>query len=173
MTRTPSCTAAPPGSASIMDSTEFRRVLGHFCSGVTVITSIHDGVPVGFACQSFQSLSLEPALVAFSVARTSTTWPRIEASGRFCVNMLSAEQERLCRDFAMSGGDKFKGVGWQPAPSGMPLLDGSLAWVDCVIQAVYEGGDHQIVVGCVEALDAPYEGEPLLFFRGGFGRFGA
>ncbi|MGW1029037.1 flavin reductase family protein [Streptomyces sp. NPDC002577] len=164
-------TAAQPSLAPVVDSAEFRRVLGHFCSGVTVITSIDDGAPVGFACQSFQSLSLEPALVAFSAGRMSTTWPRIQASGRFCVNILGAEQEQLCHGFAVSGGDKFNGVGWRPSPSGMPLLDGSLAWIDCVIDVVHEGGDHQIVVGRVEALDAPREGRPLLFFRGGFGGF--
>ncbi|RSS75497.1 flavin reductase, partial [Streptomyces sp. WAC06614] len=105
---------APVGPA------EFRSVLGHFASGVTVITApaTEDGPdagPAGFACQSFASLSLDPPLVTFMVARTSTTWPRIARAGVFCVNVLGAEQGALCRAFAMSGTDKFAGVPHTPS----------------------------------------------------------
>lgn len=159
-----------------VDAGEFRRVLGHFASGVTIVTA-HDpgtpGGPAGFACQSFASLSLDPPLVAFMVARTSTTWPRIARAGAFCVNILGADQGPLCRGFAVSGADKFAGVGYAPAPAtGSPLLDSVPAWVDCRVQAVHTGGDHLIVVGRVEALGATAGGEgPLLFHRGAFGRF--
>ncbi|HEV7712934.1 MAG TPA: flavin reductase family protein [Asanoa sp.] len=142
-----------------------REVLGHFPSGVTVVTGIDGGGPAGFACQSFHALSLDPPLVCFCVGRSSTTWPRIRASGRFAVNILGAGHEQLSRTFARSGGDKFDGVDWSPSPLGSPLLDEAVAWVDCRIGAVYDGGDHEIVVGAVTALEA-IGGEPLVFFRG-------
>ncbi|MFH8838702.1 flavin reductase family protein [Streptomyces sp. NPDC017868] len=155
-----------------VDPGEFRRVLGHFASGVTIMTALDADGPTGFACQSFASLSLDPPLVAFMVARTSTTWPRIAAAGTFCVNVLGADQGALCRSFAVSGADKFTGVDWSPAPAtGSPRLAGAPAWIDCTITAVHTGGDHLIVVGRVEHLGAEEESEPLLFYRGRFGRF--
>ncbi|WP_328315161.1 flavin reductase family protein [Streptomyces sp. NBC_00442] len=156
-----------------LDPALFRRVLGQFASGVTVITAEDPGGPTGFACQSFASLSLDPPLVAFMVARTSTTWPRIAQAGVFCVNILGAEQGSLCRGFAVSGADKFAGVAHRPAPAtGSPLLDGVAAWVDCRVHAVHTGGDHLIVVGRVEGLGEGGEGVgPLLFHRGRFGQF--
>ncbi|MFD5618270.1 flavin reductase family protein [Streptomyces yangpuensis] len=159
---------APVGPA------EFRAVLGNFASGVTVITAPpgedEDG-PSGFACQSFASLSLDPPLVTFMVARTSTTWPRIARAGVFCVNILGAEQGELCRSFAVSGADKFAGVAHTPAPvTGSPQLDAVPAWIDCRIHAVHTGGDHLIVVGRVVAMGAAGEGGPLLFHKGRFGR---
>ncbi|MFJ8568572.1 flavin reductase family protein [Streptomyces sp. NPDC093514] len=153
---------------------EFRAVLGNFASGVTVITAPpgeDEEGPAGFACQSFASLSLDPPLVTFMVARTSTTWPRIARAGVFCVNILGAEQGELCRSFAVSGADKFAGVSHTPAPvTGSPQLDAVPAWIDCRIQAVHTGGDHLIVVGRVVAMGAAGEGEPLLFHKGRFGR---
>ncbi|MFI7099912.1 flavin reductase family protein [Streptomyces sp. NPDC050161] len=169
-----------------LDPAEFRDVLGHFASGVTVITAPEpestesaEGAagPAGFACQSFASLSLDPPLVTFMVARTSTTWPRIARAGVFCVNILGAEQGPLCRQFAVSGADKFAGVRHTPAPAtGSPRLAETPAWIDCTIQAVHTGGDHLIVVGRVDALGtdpAAAGAGPLLFHRGAFGGFGA
>ncbi|MFD9881721.1 flavin reductase family protein [Streptomyces alboflavus] len=137
--------------------------------------------PAGFACQSFASLSLDPPLVSFMVARTSTTWPRIARAGVFCVNVLGAGQGDLCRAFAVSGADKFAGVEYDAAPvTGSPRLAGAPAWIDCVVHAVHTGGDHLIVVGRVEALgtgegqagdDADRAAAPLLFHRGTFGEF--
>ncbi|MFD3437293.1 flavin reductase family protein [Streptomyces sp. NPDC058685] len=151
---------------------EFRRVLGHFATGVTVVTARDEDGPAGFACQSFASLSLDPPLVVFMVARTSTTWPRIARAGAFCVNILGEEQGLLCRGFAVSGADKFAGVAHRPAPvTGSPLLDGVAAWVDCTVQSVHTGGDHLIVVGRIAALGAAEDAAPLLFHRGRFGRF--
>ncbi|MCZ0980770.1 flavin reductase family protein [Streptomyces diastatochromogenes] len=155
-----------------VDPGEFRRVLGHFASGVTIMTALDADGPTGFACQSFASLSLDPPLVTFMVARTSTTWPRIAAAGTFCVNILGADQGGLCRSFAVSGADKFAGVDWTPSPvTASPRLTGAPAWIDCVITAVHTGGDHLIVVGRVESLGAEQEADPLLFHRGRFGRF--
>ncbi|NGO81074.1 flavin reductase family protein [Streptomyces sp. YC504] len=156
-----------------LDPAEFRRVLGHFASGVTVITATTaDRSPAGFACQSFASLSLDPPLIAFMVARTSTTWPKIAEAGSFCVNILGAHQGELCRGFAVSGADKFAGVEFDAAPvSGAPRLNGAPAWLDCTIHAVHTGGDHLIVVGRVNALNADEDGAPLLFHQGKFGQF--
>ena len=158
-----------------VDQAEFRRVLGNFATGVTVITAPptdDSPTPAGFACQSFSSLSLDPPLVAFMVGRTSTTWPRIAAAGVFCVNILGADQGELCRAFAVSGADKFAGVAHDPTPaSGSPRLAGAAAWIDCTIHAVHTGGDHLIVVGRVNALGSTEASEgPLLFHRGRFDR---
>jgi 3-hydroxy-9,10-secoandrosta-1,3,5(10)-triene-9,17-dione monooxygenase reductase component len=174
--RTAHTPTQPPGQAVVpgADPATFRQVLGSFCSGVTVITAVDRsrpaGEPVGFTCQSFGSLSLDPPLVVFSVARTSTSWSRIRPSGAFCVNVLTRDQEALCRAFAVSLADKFAGVEWTPAPvTGSPRLAGSLAWIDCVIEAVHPGGDHNIVVGRVQALDtADSPAGPLLFYRSAF-----
>lgn len=157
-----------------VEQAEFRRVLGNFATGVTVVTAPAaegSASPAGFACQSFSSLSLDPPLICFMVGRTSTTWPRIARAGVFCVNVLGAGQGELCRAFAVSGTDKFSGVAYDAAPvSGAPRLAGTVAWIDCTIHAVHTGGDHLIVVGRVDALGAADQGDPLLFHRGRFGR---
>ena len=124
----------------------FRQVLGHFCTGVTVITAPG---PAGFACQAFAALSLDPPLVLFCPGRSSVTWPVIARAGHFCANVLADGQQELARRFGTSGGDKFAGVPWSPAPSGAPVLDGALTWVQCVVQAVHEAGDHYLVTGRV------------------------
>jgi flavin reductase (DIM6/NTAB) family NADH-FMN oxidoreductase RutF len=146
-----------------------RDVLGHFATGIVVITAVGPDGPVGFTCQSFASLSLEPPLVSFSPARTSSTWPRIRTIGRFCVNVLAGHQERISNAFARSGTDKFAGIAWTPSPAGAPVLDGVCAWVDCSLSAEHEGGDHTIVVGRVHDLRADEAATPLLFHRGGYG----
>ncbi len=153
-----------------IDQARFREALGHFASGVTVVTATEDGLPVGFTCQAFTSLSLEPPLVALAPAKSSTSWPRISAAGAFCVNILAEHQEALCRTFAVSGGDKFAGVGWHLGTAGTPVLEGTLAWVECKLEAIYAAGDHELVVGRVLDLGVR-DGTPLLFYRGGFGRF--
>ncbi|MFC9333245.1 flavin reductase family protein [Arthrobacter sp. NPDC057009] len=145
-----------------------RNVLGHFATGLTVITAATENGPAGFTCQSFASLSLEPALVTFSPARTSSTWPLLRAAGRFTVNILPAEHQHLAAQFARSGADKFAGVDHSPSPLGNPVLDGALAWVDCELHQEYDGGDHTIVVGAVHALSARSDVDPLLFFKGDY-----
>ena len=153
-----------------LDQARFREVLGHFATGVTIVTALEEGAPVGFSCQSFAALSLDPPMVVLAPARTSTSWPRIRAAGSFCVNILGEHQEAVCRAFAISGGDKFSGVGWRPGITGAPVIDNSLAVVECELGDIFDGGDHEIVTGRVVALDVG-EGGPLLFYRGGFGRF--
>ena len=153
-----------------IDPRAFRQVLGQFCTGITIITTVHDEVPIGFACQSFAALSLEPPLVLFCPSRTSATWPLIERAGHFCANVLADGQQELARRFGITGTDKFAGVTWSPSPSG-PILDGALTWVGCAVEAVHEAGDHFLVTGRVTALGpAPHvahrAGRPLLFYRG-------
>jgi len=165
-------TAAAAASAE-HDPLRFRDVLGHYASGLTVIAGIDDDGPVGFTCQSFYSVSLEPPLVSFSVMATSTSYPRIRATERFAINVLSHDQDDLARQFARSGSDKWAGVRWAAAASGNPLIAGSLATVDCELWAEHEAGDHVIVVGRVVELEvAAQPTHPLLFYRGGFHRLG-
>ena len=128
-------TTWPTAGAATFDAGRFREVLGHFATGVTIVTAMEDGGPVGFTCQAFTSLSLDPPLVALAPGKSSTSWPRIAAAGTFCVNILAEDQEALGRDFAVSGGDKFTGVGWRPGANGAPVLDGVLAWVECALRA--------------------------------------
>jgi 3-hydroxy-9,10-secoandrosta-1,3,5(10)-triene-9,17-dione monooxygenase reductase component len=146
-----------------------RDVLGHFVSGVTVVTAMGADGPAGFTCQSFSSLSLDPPLVAFAPARTSTTWPRLREAGRFCINVLAQDQDGLSAQFARSGTDKFAGVPWAPSPSGSPVLDGVVAWIDVALEAEHDGGDHTIVVARVLDLGADASRTPLLFHRGAYG----
>jgi len=148
------------------DAPAMRATLGHFASGIVVVTATGPDGPLGFTCQSFASLSLDPPLVSFSPARTSSTWPRIRAGGRFCINVLAEDQQRLSDQFARSGTDKYAGVPWRPGPSGAPVLDGVCAWIDCTLWREYDGGDHTIVLGRVAALGADPSRAPLLFHRG-------
>lgn len=153
------------------DSARFRQVLGHFPTGVTVVTASAADGPVGLAVGSFASVSLDPPLVAFFPDRKSSSWPQIEQAGSFCVNILAEDQEEVCRRFASKGDDKFAGLGWKKSGSGAPILDGVLAWIDCDIDQVTDAGDHHCVLGRVRELEVTHDGGPLLFFRGGYGRF--
>lgn len=156
----------------------FRDVLGCFASGITVITTMSGDEPVGMTCQSFSSVSLDPPLITFVPARTSRAWPLIQRAGRFCVNVLAADQEHVSAQMATKGVDKFAGIDWEPAAAtGSPVIAGTLAHLDCTIAAVYEGGDHFIVVGRVEHLEQhPADAgstEPLLYFKGRYRTTGA
>jgi 3-hydroxy-9,10-secoandrosta-1,3,5(10)-triene-9,17-dione monooxygenase reductase component len=153
------------------DPQHFRQVLGHFATGVTVITGMHEGEPAGFACQAFAALSLDPPLVLFCPGKTSGTWPRIARIGELGVNLLSAQQRDLARKFGVTAADKFDGVRWTPARNGAPILDGVLAWASCAVETVHEAGDHFIVIARVTELGDATPGEtrpadPLLFYRG-------
>lgn len=143
-----------------------RDIFGTFASGLTVIASSTPDGPAGFTCQSFASLSLDPALVTFNPARTSTTWSVLRKAGSFTVNILPAQHQHLAAQFARSGADKFSGVSHTPSPLGNPVLDDALAWIDCELHAEYDGGDHTIVVAAVRHLHARHDAEPLLFFKG-------
>ncbi|WP_233492133.1 flavin reductase family protein [Blastococcus sp. TF02A-30] len=160
---------APEDPPRIVDPRMLRDVLGHFASGVTVVTADTADGPIGFTCQSFSSLSLDPPLVAFSPARTSRTWARLRDIGRFCVNVLAEGQDAVSQNFARSADDKFTGVPWTPSPHGSPVLDDVVAWIDGELWAEYDGGDHTIVVARVLDLGSSPDRRPLLFHRGAYG----
>jgi 3-hydroxy-9,10-secoandrosta-1,3,5(10)-triene-9,17-dione monooxygenase reductase component len=163
-----------PTSASSLDGARYRQVLGHFPTGVTVITAAGEGGPVGLCVGAFSSVSLDPPLVAFFAGAQSTSYPKIAAAGHYCVNILGEGQEEVARVFAGKAGDKFSGIGWRPsAATGAPVLDDVVAWIDCRIDAIHEAGDHWVVIGRVLDLDVGHEGGPLVFYRGGFGSYHA
>jgi flavin reductase (DIM6/NTAB) family NADH-FMN oxidoreductase RutF len=145
-----------------------RLVLGQLATGVTIVTGSDGGQPVGFACQSFTSVSLDPPLVLFCPAHTSSSWPRIRRGGVFSVDVLADDQLDICTAFATSGGNKFEGLPWHETPWG-PCIDDVLATVHCDIEAVHPAGDHDVVIGQVRQLVTHREAAPLLFFRGQFG----
>jgi flavin reductase (DIM6/NTAB) family NADH-FMN oxidoreductase RutF len=148
---------------------QLRAVLGTYTTGVVVVAALAER-PIGFTCQSFASLSLQPPLVSFSPARTSTTWPRIRDVGQFCVNVLAHDQHALSERFATRGIDRFDGVPWRPSPGGAPIIADVSAWIDCALQAEYDGGDHTIVVAAVRALAADPQRHPLIRYRGRYSR---
>ena len=145
----------------------FRDVLGHFASGVTIVTAVDEVGPVGFTCQAFSSLSLDPPMVALAPGKSSTSWPRIARAGAFCVNILEEQQRELCQQFARTGEDKFANVTWEPGITGAPILKGVLAYVECELGMVHDAGDHELVTGRVRALGTG-TGRPLVFYRGKF-----
>jgi flavin reductase (DIM6/NTAB) family NADH-FMN oxidoreductase RutF len=155
-----------------IDSGEFRHVLGHFPTGVTVVAATTPSGPAGLAVGSFFSVSLDPPLVGFCVGKESSSWARVRETGHFVVNVLGDHQVPVSGQFASRADDKFEGLEWSPAASnGGPRLDGCLAHIDCSIETIYDGGDHDIVVGRVLAMEAiPNGAGPLLFFRGKYGQ---
>ncbi|MDI5937814.1 flavin reductase family protein [Micromonospora harpali] len=157
-----------PVPASI-DPLEFRGVLGHFATGVAAVTGVDAGTPVGLLVNSFTSVSLDPPLVAFCVAHTSTSWSRLRRGERHCICFLAADQQEQGLRLAGRGVDKFRDVDWSPSPSGLPVLDGALAWLECAVEAEHPAGDHVIVVARVHHLARSGDDartEPLLFYRG-------
>ncbi len=164
-------TERPPAS----DPSHFRKVLGRFPTGVTIVTAMDADRPTGLAVGSFTSVSLDPPLVAFLPTKTSSSFSAIEQTMAFCVNVVAEDQKAMTATFASKAEDKFAGVDWEPAPvTGSPRLAGCLAWMDCKVHAIHEGGDHWIVVGSVQEMDAvERDVGPLLFFTGAYGRFTA
>ena len=154
-----------------IDKNELRRIMGHFATGVTVITTISpEGTPYGLTANAFMSVSLEPPLLLISVDKKAESYPYFEQSKVFTINILRDEQESLSRRFAVSGGNKFEGVAFHRGANNVPILDDTLAHVECRLYASYEGGDHTLYLG--EILEAETrEGRPLLFYRGGYRAF--
>jgi len=150
---------------------KFRSMLGQFATGVAIITTVDDsGAQLGVTCNSFTSVSLDPPLILWSIAKSSLSGPAFTNGKAFAVNVLEASQEDLAMRFAKTGADKFAGIPWHEGLEGVPLLEGCVAYMECRVDARYPGGDHEIILGAVEryvnlALD------PLLFHSGEFRRF--
>ena len=156
-------------AAETADARQLRQALGAFPTGVCLVTTTTpDGKREGMTINSFSSVSLDPPLVLFCVDRRSRTWPRIRSAGRFCVNVLAEPQGELCERFGSGRGRRFEGLTWDWSPFGTPALPGVLAWIHADIEHVHDGGDHDIVVGRVVALERGGAGRPMIFFRGRF-----
>lgn len=161
--------STPP---DVSASRHFRDVLGQFPTGVAIICALDESrQPVGMAVGSFGSVSLDPPLVSFMPAVSSTTYPRIASAPSFCVSILASDQEDVCRAMASREADKFDAIDWFPAPSGAPVIAGAIAWIDCTPEDTHDAGDHLIVIGRVQALEQLDPSPPLVFFRGGYGEF--
>lgn len=154
-----------------IDQRKMRDVLSHFATGVVAITAIdsENATPAGLAANSFTSVSLNPPLVAFCVAKSSSSWPRIRTADRYVVNILAEAQESVCRSLAVRGGNKFAALSWSPSPAGAPIFDGALAWMEVELEVEHDAGDHIIVVSRVRHLHAT-EDAPLIFYKGKYGR---
>lgn len=161
-----------PVAADFSDPLEFRRILGHLPTAVSVITALTgEEEPVGMVVGTFTSVSLDPPLVGFLPDRKSRTWPRIEAAGHFCANVLAADQAALCRQIAGKGDDKFAGVDYSISRHRLPVLANALASIECRIHSVSDAGDHFFVLGEVLGMEAARISDPLLFFCGRYGGF--
>ncbi|GAA1267681.1 flavin reductase family protein [Pseudonocardia aurantiaca] len=156
-------------AAATVAPAEFRRAMAEFATGVTVVTGLDDAEPMGFACQSFASVSLQPPLVMFCADQRGRSWPRIRRGGRFCVHVLGEDQTALCERFGSGYGRKFDGVEWSLSRWDTPVLPGVLMRVHADVQQVHAAGDHDLVVGQVLQVERITGRRPMIFFRGGFG----
>lgn len=153
-----------------IDKDLFRRVLANFAAGVTVVTTLDRAEqPHGLTATAFTSVSLEPPLVLVCIDRKAETFPHFEAAGAFAVNFLALDQRDISQRFAKHGGDKFSMTAWRRGVLGMPILEGTIGYVECRMRHAYAGGDHAIYVGEIEAAAAG-DGDPLLHFRHAYRR---
>ena len=155
-----------------IESGNFRKVLGKYPTGVTLVSSKDDQGPFAMVIGSFGSVSLDPPLVQFMPAKESGTWLRIKKTGRYCVNVLGEHQLDLSNSFFNKDKDPFEAIHWSESTLGSPIIEGCVAWIDCLIGDVHEAGDHYIVIGEVKAIGATEKDEgPLLFLGGAYGSF--
>ena len=155
-----------------IESGDFRKVLGKYPTGVTLVSSKDDQGPFAMVIGSFGSVSLDPPLVQFMPAKESGTWSRIKKTGRYCVNVLGEQQLDLSNSFFNKDKDPFEAIHWSESTLGSPIIEGCVAWIDCLIGDVHEAGDHYIVIGEVKAIGATEKDEgPLLFLGGVYGSF--
>ncbi|WP_319458239.1 MULTISPECIES: flavin reductase family protein [unclassified Mycobacterium] len=156
---------------TVVEPDVLRTVMGHFATGVAIVTGSDRGEPVGMTVQSLVSVSLNPPLLLFCPSSASASWPRIASGEVFAINILRSSQRDVCASFAKSGGDKFGGVRWRSGAGGAPLLDDALAYAECVLHAVHDAGDHRVVLGRVLNIashETAHAATPLVFYRGAF-----
>lgn len=153
-----------------LDSRSFRKALGSFASGVTVITAFDPAAqaPVGVTVSAFSSLSLDPPLVLFCLGRTGSSLSAIEAAGRFAVNILADDQRDLSARFAGPVEQRWRDLAWEPLPGGSPALPGALTVLDCALSSVVPGGDHLIFIGEVETVRFREDARPLIYHGGAY-----
>lgn len=159
-----------------LDTRRFRDAMGCYASGITVVTSLDEDTPLGFTCQSFFSLSLDPPLVCFAVQKTASTWPKIRGQERFAIDVLSRDQVSVSRRFGMSAAERWIGTNWSRSSYGNPALEGALLHLDCTLYAEHEAGDHWLVVANVHSMlehQQIAEASPLLYYRGRYHQAGA
>jgi len=165
-----------PGAAGedrAIDPDRFRHALGLFATGVTIVTASHPTAGlIGITANSFNSVSLDPPLVLFSVARTARSLPAFLEAPGFAVNVLRRDQTELSKRFSVTDDDKWASVAHQLGRFGAPLLPDTMAAFDCLHYAHYDGGDHQILVGRVVGIEHDAQGDPLLFYRGRYRALG-
>ncbi len=164
--------SAPAVAVRPVSSDTYRAVMRHLPTGVAAVCSTDPvtGVQNGMIVGTFASLSMEPALVTFSVMHSSTSWPKIAAAGQFSISLLAEDQQQVCRALSAKGENKLQAVDWSASDWGTPHLHGSLAWFDCRIEQQFTAGDHIVVIASVLDM-TPGEGNPLIFHGGRFGTF--
>jgi flavin reductase (DIM6/NTAB) family NADH-FMN oxidoreductase RutF len=153
-----------------LTSTTFRKVMGHFATGVTVVTVLYDDRPRGITVNALTSVSLEPPLVVIAIDRRRRITPSLRAAGRFAVNVLGEQQQRLSDCFAGAamepGVEEFCGAAWHPGETGLVLLDGAIATLECTVERTVSAGDHDMYIARVDALDTTEaHAQPLLYYR--------
>ena len=152
-----------------VNSDQFRDVMGRFATGVTVVTTSNQGRLEGLTASAFSSVSLEPPLVLVCIGKDSSCYGAFSGGSFFAINILSAEQTGLSVRFSSDVGDRFEGVAHETWVTGAPILAGAIAAVDCTLYAVYDGGDHSILVGRVERLGPiRKDADPLIYYRGAY-----
>ena len=159
--------SSPP---SATDPDTFRRVMGHFVTGVTVVSALDGDRPFGITVNALSSVSLQPALVMVALDRRRFLTPIVRTSGRYAVNILSEDQQSLSDCFAGAdvepGRDAFCGAAWHAGPTGLPLIDGAIATLECTVVETFSAGDHDLFIGRVDALrNEPEHAMPLLYYR--------
>jgi 3-hydroxy-9,10-secoandrosta-1,3,5(10)-triene-9,17-dione monooxygenase reductase component len=153
--------------SEMIDPKVFRDALSLYASGITIISGMVDGKPVGFTCQSFYSVSLEPPLISFSVMKTSTSWPVLRPAKQFAVHLLRDDQAHLSDLFAKRNEDRFSNADWTRSDRGNPIIKDTLLCLECTLYAEHEAGDHWIVLGKVDEISsATQPSAPLVYYRG-------
>ncbi|WP_244931509.1 flavin reductase family protein [Nocardioides sp. W7] len=161
-------TAVDEPEPAVIDALDMRRAMGLFASGVTIVTGMDDEDPVGFACQSFASVSLDPPLVLICADHRGRSWPRIRTSGRFTINVLGEDQRDLCNRFGSASGTRFTELAWDRSRWNTPSLPGVLLRIHAAVDDVRPAGDHDVIIGRVLELESLRSCRPLLFYRGLF-----
>ena len=155
----------------LIDGNEYRKILGKYPTGVTLVTSLSPEGPQAMVIGSFVSVSLDPPLVGFLPGKDSSTWQKMKDENKFCVNVLSDQQENVANEFFRKEKNPWEVISWHESKEGLPAVDNSLASIDCSVFKVLETGDHWFVMGEVIGAEIIETGSPLLFLGGSYGKY--